>query len=114
MVHYLVGNDTVYPNLRLSLWSEIEDFNKTTFGTLRLHGDLELRVNDWFDFDKDGNPLDNRLIEMGWFFAEQQKQPGPDELEPEKFIANLPAKVYDGVKVKLLYNHDYVNDPTNS
>ena len=47
MVYYLIGSEEEYPNLRLTLWSEIEDFNKTTFGTLRLNGDLELRVNDW-------------------------------------------------------------------
>ena len=61
---------------------------------------MELRVNDWFDNDEDGVPFDNRLIEMGWMFREQQEQPG--------------SKVYDGVKVKLLYNHDYLNDPRNS
>lgn len=61
---------------------------------------MELRVNDWFDNDEDGVPFDNRLIEMGWMFREQQYQLGP--------------KVYDGVKVKLLYNHDYLNDPRNS
>ena len=73
MVYYLIGSDDTYPNLRLSLWSEIEDFNKTAFGTLRLNGDLELRVNDWFDNDEEGVPFDNRLIEMGWMFKEQQE-----------------------------------------
>ena len=76
MVFYLYGNQTTYPNLRLSLWTKIEEFNKTTFGKPTLQGDLELRVKDWIDFDEEtGEAYDDRLIEMGWMFKKYKVYP---------------------------------------
>jgi len=60
---------------------------------LRLQGQLELRVDDWVDYDELGNVVDNRVVEMGWFFRESN------------------SDRYDGVKAKFLYNSTYNNNP---
>ena len=95
MVYYLIGNQEEFPNLRLSLWSQREEFDKESFGEIKLQGDLELRVAGWVDYDEEGNMLDNRLIEMGWMFRNTTK----------------PDSKYDGIKVKFLYSHEFMNDP---
>ena len=32
MVYYLLGESETYPNLKLKLWSEFDQYNETTFG----------------------------------------------------------------------------------
>ena len=93
MLYYLIGEEETYPNLRLSLWSEIETFNKTDFGKMKLQGNLELRVDDWVDYDENNTAFDNHLIEMGWNFR------------------NSSDLRYDGIKVKFLYNTEHTHDP---
>ena len=36
IVYYLIGDAETYPNLKLSLWSEEERFDKENFGTVKL------------------------------------------------------------------------------
>jgi len=87
MVHYLLGNVTTYPNLKLSLWNEKVYFNQTHLGKVRLHGELALRIQDWIDFDPiNGTLVDNNIIEMGWCFR------------------NSTTARYDGMKATFLYN----------
>ena len=95
MVHYLLGNVTTYPNLKLSLWNEKVYFNQTHLGKVRLHGELALRIQDWIDFDPiNGTLVDNNIIEMGWCFR------------------NSTTARYDGMKATFLYNLTQINDPT--
>ena len=112
MVYYLYGDQNTYPNLRLSLWTVVEQLNKTTFGTKRLNGDLELRVKDWIDFEEEtGKAFDDRLVEMGWMFKKNITL--PDNLS-EKEKKELAAKEkYDGIKVRFLYSYDHIFDSRN-
>ena len=95
-MHYLIGNSETYPNLKLSLWNEEVRFNKTYLGEVRLHGELALRVDDWIDYDEEGNRVDNHLVEMGWLFTSSTSGSG--------------AK-YDGFKTQFLFNSTQINSP---
>ena len=94
MVYYLIGSQKKFPNLKLLLWNQPDQVSKIFYGTLRLHGQLELRVDDWVDYGDNGETLDNRVIEMGW-----------------NFKTNSTEK-YDGFKAKFLYNSTYINNPS--
>ena len=61
-----------------------------------MHGNLELRVDDWINYDENGTAFDNRLVEMGWNFR------------------NTSDLNYDGIKVKFLYNTELTNDKRQS
>ena len=95
MIYYLVGDKETFPNMRLLLWNQYEEFDPKNYGKLRLHGQLELRVDDWVDFASDGSHYDNRVVEMGWLFKDN----------------NRTSTKYDGIKAKFLYNSTYNNNP---
>lgn len=95
MIYYLIGKKDTYPNLRLLLWNQMEELNAETYGTMRLHGQLELRVTDWIDYAEDGSYFDNRIVEMAWLFKDNDRE----------------NSKYDGIKAKFLYNSTYNNNP---
>lgn len=50
---------------------------------------MALRVNDWVDFDDEtANPIDDRLIEMGWLFTNSTEK----------------NRMYDGLKAQFVFN----------
>lgn len=61
-----------------------------------LHGELALRVNDWVDYDENAQFFDNKMIDMGWMFR------------------NTSSNLYDGLRVKFLYNSTMTNNPTEA
>ena len=93
MVYYLIGNQTTFPNLKLSIWSEIEKFDKETYGEKFLHGELALRVDDWVDYDENAQPYDNKMVDMGFMFK------------------NDTDVYYDGMRAQFLFNSTEFNDP---
>ena len=52
-------------------------------------------MDDWVDFAADGSHYDNKVVEMGWMFKDNNKT----------------STKYDGIKAKFLYNSTYNNNP---
>ena len=38
MIYYLVGDKETFPNMRLLLWNQYEEFDPKNYGKLRLYG----------------------------------------------------------------------------